>query len=547
MRFSLRTKLLAAFAIDLLLMIALGTFAAYQMGVMNERAMFVENHTIPSVDGVGRIQSVINRYRVQQLEYLIYTNSFDKDRAEQKMRALEAEMMGYLDAYLPLVSDATEEALFADVIGAWERIVTANHTNFIPALSLANTGSVQPFYSRMNPLYDRMEQAVAALAAESQQQAAAALTDVQATYNAARNVILADTLFTLVISAIIALVLSGRIAMRVRRLTSATVEVARGDLTHPVAEETSDELGVLARNFNQMVVSLREQRAALEQQNAALQASLVRQEQLTVDLVRRKQSEAEAQRAQAAAEAASQAKSRFLATMSHELRTPLNAMIGYAQILRLTIGQHTDHTTTIEQLDRIMSAGKHLTALISNVLDFAKIEQGKIDLFRSEFDLAALVHETAAVVEPLVGQQANRIVVQCPPDLGMMYSDAGKIRQILYNLLANAAKFTSHGTITLDVGRDDAAVVFAVCDTGIGIAPEQLAKLFVPFSQVDAQVTRRYDGTGLGLAVSRELAHVLGGTISVQSVPGQGSTFTLRLPLQLAADAVAGLTPAPAP
>ena len=543
MPFPIRAKLLGGFALDLLLMCILSLVTWQLMGVMNSRAAFVEQHTVPSLNGVAAINSVISRYRVQQLEYLIYTNAADKARSRRKMAELEAEMAGHLNAYRPLISSPAEAERFANVEADWARVLAANYDSFIPAASEANTGSVQPFYSRMNPLYGSLEAEMAQLAAESQLQASAALAVVRGAYDTARRFIAFDTLLAIVISAAIGLTLSGRIAQRLGRLTSAADKVAAGDLQPTLEVTNRDELGRLAQSFNQMVASLRQQRRALQERNAELQTSLARQEQLMADLMHRKRAEEEAYRAQAAAEAASHAKSMFLATMSHELRTPLNAILGYAQLMRLTTPQLDLPAAegTVDPLDRILVAGRHLTAMISDVLDFSKIEQGKIELTLTSFDPCALVREALDVVTPLAQRQHNALRLICAPEPGTMYADVGKLRQVLLNLLSNAAKFTEHGIITLrlSIEQDEATTeqgwyVFGVSDTGIGIAAEQLTRLFQPFSQLDASVTRRYEGTGLGLALSRQLCLAMGGEISVVSEPGHGSTFTVRLPASVA-------------
>ncbi len=536
MRSSIRFKLLMAFALDLFLIVSLGWFAAQQMARMNERASFVEQQTIPSLDRVARITTVINSYRVRQLEYLIYSNPADKERSKQKMGELEQAMAGYFADYQPLINTASEDTRFRTVASAWAALVATNYQRFIPAVALANTGSVQPFYSRMNPLYDQLELAMVQLSEENQSQATDALDDVRSAYGGARSFILADTIATILISGALGLILSGRIARRISRLTSATARVAAGELDRTVEVMSRDELGLLAQSFNQMVDSLREQRGALEQRNTELHTSLSRQEQLTADLLLRQQAEEAAHRAQAAAEAANQAKSMFLATMSHELRTPLNAILGYAQLMRMRRGAVSSEDLELDPLERILAAGRHLTALITNVLDFSKIEQGKIELTISAVAVAGLLREAVDVVAPLVQRHANELRVIYPPDLGVMQTDAGKLRQILINLLGNAAKFTDHGVITLHAWRDEAtqpvaAICFEVSDTGIGIAPEHLGRLFQPFSQVDDSVTRRYEGTGLGLALSRQLSQTLGGDISVVSERNRGTTFTVRLPV----------------
>ena len=198
--------------------------------------------------------------------------------------------------------------------------------------------------------------------------------------------VIADTLTTLIISSAIGLVLSARLANRIRRLTSATVRVAAGDFEWRVEVRTNDDLGLLAHNFNQMVTSLHHQRTALEQRSAEIAESLCRQQQLTEDLLRGKQAEEAATRARFAAEAASQAKSMFLATMSHELRTPLTAILGYTQLLRMrAVRQQPD---MVPELERLRAARKHLLTIISNILDFSKIEQGRMEVDITPFQVS---------------------------------------------------------------------------------------------------------------------------------------------------------------
>jgi signal transduction histidine kinase len=540
MRFSIRAKLLAALGVDLLLMLALGTFAAFQMGRMNEKAIFVQEHAIPSLSANAQIQLLINDYRVKQIEYLVIArNEFDRARTEGLMREIETRMAELLSGYVPLVDSDEERARLEDVSSAWASLVDANWNQFIPAARLtdsSNSGNIQPTFSRMNPIYSRLNLAAGQLAQESERQADEAFAVVESAYQTSRYVITADTVLALIISAVIGFMLSGRIANRLDRLTFATVEVANGNLDRSVVDGTRDEIGTLAGNFNRMVDSLREQRSTLEQRNLELEASLRRQQQLMDDLVRQRQAEEEALRAQATAEAASQAKSMFLATMSHELRTPMNAVLGYAQVLRLNAAAR-GNDEVLPQLDRILAAGRHLTTIINNVLDFSKIEQGKIDLDIVEFAIPALVDEVDGIIVPLVARNQNRLVIDCPRDIGTMRADQTKVRQILFNLLSNAAKFTREGTITLQVAASKTGdqIVFAVSDTGIGIPAEKLDRLFMPFTQVDASVTRRFEGTGLGLALSRQLSRVMGGDITVRSVVGEGSTFTAVLPRYVAA------------
>jgi PAS domain S-box-containing protein len=266
------------------------------------------------------------------------------------------------------------------------------------------------------------------------------------------------------------------------------------------------------------------------------------------DITERKHGAEELERAREAAEAASKAKSAFLANMSHELRTPLNAIIGYSEMLH-------EEAVDLEQPDflpdlyKIQGAGKHLLALINDVLDISKIEAGKMELHLEEFDPAALIDEVVATIQPLASQNRNQLQVERSAQLRPMYADQTKVRQILFNLLSNACKFTTDGAVVLSVQIDEAqrtndesstaqafvvrpsSLVFTVRDTGIGMSESQIERLFQPFTQADSSTTRKYGGTGLGLAISHHFCQMMGGTVTVKSVPQHGSCFTVTLPL----------------
>jgi len=236
------------------------------------------------------------------------------------------------------------------------------------------------------------------------------------------------------------------------------------------------------------------------------------------------------------AEAATRAKSDFLASMSHELRTPLNAIILYSELLQEE-AQDQPTPGIVADLERIRAAGNHLLELINGILDLSKIEAGKMTLSLEEFDVRTLVAEVLNTVGPLVQKNENRLTVHCADDVGRMRADPMKMRQILVNLLGNAAKFTRAGAIALDVecdaGSEHSTVVFTVTDTGVGMTAEQADKIFEPFTQADVTTTRRYGGTGLGLAIVSRFCTLMGGRVSVESHPGQGSRFTVRLPLDV--------------
>ena len=235
---------------------------------------------------------------------------------------------------------------------------------------------------------------------------------------------------------------------------------------------------------------------------------------------------------------ATQAKSRFLANMSHELRTPLNAIIGITEML-LEDAEDAGNDALVEPLERSVRAARHLLHLINDVLDLSKIEAGRLDLRAETIDLATLLGEVMATARPLADRNGNRLVLDHPPDVGTLFADPLRVRQILLNLLGNGCKFTEQGEVRLTVGREQAAepdgteaewVTFTVSDTGIGMSQEQISRLFQDFNQADSSTTRRYGGTGLGLSISRRLARLMGGDITVTSTPGKGTAFRVSLP-----------------
>ena len=269
-------------------------------------------------------------------------------------------------------------------------------------------------------------------------------------------------------------------------------------------------------------------------ENARLYLKIADQNRLLEERVRQRTEElqlaaAAEQEARNAAEAASRAKSAFLANVSHELRTPLNAILGYSEMLLDEGGLGSDPAASGD-LKRIQASGRYLLDLINEILDLSKVEAGKMELHPEPFEVAPLVRDVAETVAPIVERNGNRLAVDAPDGLGVICLDRRRLRQVLLNLLSNAAKFTSGGLVTLAARREGTALVATVTDTGIGMTPEQQAKVFEAFTQGDASTTRRFGGTGLGLAISRHFCRLMGGDISVASEAGRGSTFTVVLP-----------------
>ena len=338
------------------------------------------------------------------------------------------------------------------------------------------------------------------------------------------NQLLSDSRRQLLLGAVMSVVL----LLLVQRLVSyllRPLEVLAGRLREidveklpalpPPGRTASAEIHQVWRASNGMLKRIKQQQEELIAEHTAVEDAL---------------------RAKLEAESASQAKSQFLANMSHELRTPLNAIIGYSEILQEEARERGDDTYA-EDLGKIYSSGRHLLALINDILDISKIEAGKMRLYIEYFDLYAVVQDAVATVKPVMEKNQNRFVCDCAKNIGYMRSDITKLRQVLLNLLANAAKFTQAGCTQLAVRKQQQDgcewVVFEVTDSGIGMDDAQMASLFEAFAQADASTTRRFGGTGLGLAISRRFCRLLGGSIAVHSRPGQGSVFTVMLPAEL--------------
>ncbi|MBX2864598.1 MAG: HAMP domain-containing protein [Leptolyngbyaceae cyanobacterium MAG.088] len=338
----------------------------------------------------------------------------------------------------------------------------------------------------------------------------------------ARNILLIGAIATgLLLSGIY--LLSRHITKPIAAITEAAMQLENGELEQSIAVVSQDEIGLLAQTFNRMTQQLKESFAALETSNQELESRV-------------KERTAELEEAKDAAESATRTKSSFLANMSHELRTPLNSIIGYSEILQEE-AEIDGNEGIVPDLLKIQGSSKHLLNLINSILDLSKIEAGRMEVHLESVSVVELAQDVIDTIHPVAETKHNNVLLENESTVDVIESDQGKLRQCLLNLLSNANKFTEEGQLTLTIRTVDYQtenyLEFTVADTGVGMEKDQLAKIFEAFTQADNSSTRRYGGTGLGLTITREFIHMLGGTVSAQSEVDKGSKFTILIPVAI--------------
>src|SRR5271167_75882 len=478
-----QTKLLIAFLAIVALLIALGAVGLYTLSGVNQRT-----------EELIRSERKIAAYRQVQHDTTSQLYSVSSALLVNDQRTLDSALrqlnqFGYDIERLQFVAQ-DEVKLLGKVREDYDRFIAVATR----VVELIHGGQVDEAMEMQlkeaGPLANRLERLTNELVNKAEADVVAGIEASGEAYRTSQVIVVAFVVGAIALALVLGRTISLSLIGPIREINARLSEIASGDFTQRVNVGNRDELGALAANVNRTSEQLGE---------------LYRQLEMV-----------------------SEHKSAFLASMSHELRTPLNAIIGYSEMLHET-AQDEGQDEFLPDLAKIRDAGRHLLGLINDILDLSKIEAGKMDLYLEEVDLAGLVEEVRSIVEPLVTANANRLEILCPGTLGTLYTDRTKLKQSLLNLLSNAGKFTHDGLVNLEVRPAPAEISFIVSDTGIGMTEEQQGRLFQAFSQADASTTRQYGGTGLGLAISKHFCEMLGGSIAVESVPGQGSTFTITL------------------
>jgi len=354
----------------------------------------------------------------------------------------------------------------------------------------------------------------------------------EATLNQQKTAVIQSSLiafFGLLVSFVVAIRMGRSVTGPIVKLTDTVEDLEKGNLSTRADTNANAELLTLEKGINSMASALQRARDNLQDEVAHATVEL----RNTLLELEKKNRELDVQSSRA--QEANKSKSRFLANMSHELRTPLNAIIGYSEMLEEEAEQAGD-TDYIPDMQKVNLAGRHLLSLINDILDLSKVEAGKMTLYLETADVEPVVKYAVSTTRPLAAQNSNELVLDCDPNIGSMRMDVTKVRQVLFNLLSNACKFTEEGTITLAVKRIEMGnkewIEFTVSDTGIGMTPDQMEHLFEAFAQADASIAKKYGGTGLGLTLSKSFSKLMGGEIDVCSESGKGSVFTLLLPVE---------------
>jgi len=488
--FTVHSKLNGAFFVIVALLIVFGFVVLQVLGGMNRRS-----------EDLSQLRRKVAAFRQLQLDTIAQLYNVTSTLLSPQERELESALR-QLNEYrydLERLQFVTkdEEELFRKINAEHERL----NQLIVQVLELTRQRDftkAKELRIQTAPLANSLERLTNEMVNRAEADMEARVDESHGAYLTSRWVIIGFAVGSIGLAILLGYAVSSSLMGPVTLMDKRLGQIASGDFSRRVEVQNRDELGTLANNLNRMNNELR---------------GLYHQ-----------------------IETASRHKSDFLASMSHELRTPLNAIIGYSEMLTEE-AEDRNQKDLIPDLQKIRASGKHLLVLINDILDLSKIEAGKVELSPETFDIAGLVEEVVSMVQPLIAKNANILSISRPDDLGSMYADITKVRQILFNLLSNACKFTELGTITLEAVRERSGGIerlsLNVRDTGIGMTPEQREKMFQPFTQADVQTARKYGGTGLGLAITKQFCEMMGGEIKVASEYGRGTTFIVKLPLSM--------------
>jgi signal transduction histidine kinase len=483
---SIQVKLLAAFLAIAALLVAVGTASVVGLASLNDR-----------FENVVQLQRKIAAYRQIQFDTTSQLHTVAAAMVAQDERTFDATLrqlnqFGYSFDKLQFVA-ADEIDLLKRVHADYEAFVavTTEVVDLVRAGRVAEGRRLQG--ERAAPLADRLERLANELVNKAEAEMFAYADQGDAEYRAARNAIAGVAIVAVLLALALGYTISWSVIRPVRAMDERFGEMARGDFSRHVIVLNRDELGTLAQNLNRM-----------NDEVGRLTAQLA---------------------------AANRHKSEFLTNMSHELRTPLNAVIGFSDVLEQgMVGKLNDKQG--EFVRDIRESGRHLLALINDILDLAKVESGRMELERSEYYLPDSLRAAMALVRERAARHGIALSLEVADDIGAIMADERKVRQVVLNLLSNAVKFTPDGgSVTLSARQLQDEVEIAVSDTGVGIAPEDQAAVFEEFRQVGTDTSRRQEGTGLGLALAKRFVELHGGRLRLVSAPGSGSTFSFTLPV----------------
>lgn len=456
----------------------------------------------------GQLTSVAIRQMLENQQNEILVLDALKQSSEARLKESEItngiEKLDEVQAQIDLLANYVYqegEAAYAALLASHHRL-NQLWTNFYRGYNTQKTPPIADIENQFTTCLDLLNRfEVLEIQAAEQQ-----TSELQTSSRVTDRITLVIYLFTIVLTVGLGFLLIRYTIRALNELSLGTVRIGRGDLDYHIPVNYNDEIGDLAIAFNDMADKLRNAMAQAEQSKDR-------------------------------ADEANKAKTNFLANMSHELRTPLNAIIGYSEMIIEVYREENelDEEQAVNDLQHILSSGRHLLQLINDVLDLAKIESGNMNTFNERFDSIKIIEDLIKTMQPLAKKGNNTLLVEASTEIPKLYSDAVKFRQIFINLLSNASKFTKDGKISILITHNSykQQVIYHVTDTGIGMSAEQLNHIFEAFVQADSNTAKEFGGTGLGLAICKQFIELMHGTLDVTSAPGEGTTFTIIMPVDV--------------